>query len=375
MSIFDSFPFSKLQRVLKDMRADALYKEMELLNTEFKKYKSSKESKSWSVSSCILSNPECVNRKAAMRLASAICRKRNFNEGHRFFSDLLKEIPKHHDKIEKKHNKNFGEISRDKRMKGDAEALKERNPSQMPGQLPSDLQAHRASAAYQRNQLESSAANIRVKSKVESIIKLLEENIYLKQKSFPNNWWKIVKDRALVMKPKPSVSPFGAEIRRQEKNRKLHGHVGLDDKVYLSKNEMKEADKTWLDRYRERAKNNTPAALCVEWTLLHANEYKKKTDWTGEKSSEISFRISRYSEIMDFLDIACYSISRLNLTPLEKKQKPSNLFEFEWWLSSARASLNGTIIYAVDLGFTDNEIIDSCGDYSLPKEFLQSIRT
>ena len=69
MSIFDSFPFSKLQKVLKDMSYSGLDKEMKLLNTEFKKYKASKGSKSWSSSSCISSNPDIINREVAMRIA------------------------------------------------------------------------------------------------------------------------------------------------------------------------------------------------------------------------------------------------------------------------------------------------------------------
>ena len=95
MSIFDLFPFSKLQIVLKEMSKNgSLEQEMKLLNTEFKKYKASKGFKSWSASSCISSNPDIINREVPMRIALHMCYKRNFIKGSDFFRSLLKAIKK-----------------------------------------------------------------------------------------------------------------------------------------------------------------------------------------------------------------------------------------------------------------------------------------
>lgn len=152
---------------------------------------------------------------------------------------------------------------------------------------------------------------------VEKILKLLEDEIKQAQGWAPDQWWLIVKDRA--------------------------------EQMYIESDGIN--------------------SVTDKWSMQHAIEYENRADWKSfeDKTTEIQFRIERYSEILYSVIKACNKVSDIMGSYYEnriidahfyitKKEPQISLAELLWWRYSAEASLFGCFIFAKKIGISNDDI-------------------
>ena len=163
--------------------------------------------------------------------------------------------------------------------------------------------------------------DIRYKMILDELVRNIEEE----QKSFPNNWWKIIET---------DISPF------------------YSSKILIK---SKVEEKQNIDKI-------------IKKSLNHHDIYNSKSEWDLKNlEHEIGLLISRYSEIVSHLMIANFKIN-------DECDGMRFSYKFDDYVIAAYSRLNGILMFAISNGFSNSRIKEYCKKDVFDNESIKFFR-